>query len=360
VNEEYRETAADTRDSRGGNDVLTAAADRFFEENSRAAIKRERERMMKTKGVFVPVKWARRWDFVTAGYLAHFAHYAGTQGDPNGYDFDSARDIQRKTGMTPDQQKRCRKILEADRVIDTKTGGIGNKVHVRVNIPLLMMWDELPSYDEAVEAVMASMDEAAPEPLRDNAEPPRHNAEPLPEKAKPLRHIPQTHNCNSSVTRSNSSQGEPSATETSGRLSACLEVLDEVENFRKDRKRVSSTLEKLICQYPNLDPVLVCKQVRDYASTQAVKNPSALLGKFFESDEAKRASEPRHPHGAGTPVFRAEPTKAETRARGWPDTFEEYVERNAANVSEADLKVLRRVYDIGKAAQDNARRKEVA
>ncbi len=312
MNGMYREKAADTRDrgQRDERDVLTAAADRFFEENSRAAIKRERERMMKTKGVFVPVKWARRWDFVTAGYLAHFAHYVGTQGDPDGYDFDSARDIEKKTGITPDQQKRCRKTLEKDGVIDTRTGGIGNKVHVRVNIPLLVMWDELPSYDEAVEKVMASVRDDAP--LRDNAEPPQHNAEPLPEKAKPLRHIPQTHNCNSSVTRSNSSQGEPSATETSGRGAACLEVLDEVENFRKDRKRLSSTLDRLITEYPNLDPVMVCRQVRDYASTQAVKNPSTLLGKFFESDEAKRASEPRHPHGAGTKVYFA-PEREEER-----------------------------------------------
>lgn len=107
--------------------------------------------MMGTQGVYAPTTWVKRWDPATALYLGFFVSYVGSQKDPKGWIFKSARNMHGETGITPDQQKRCRKILAESGVIEVKTGGIGNQTHVRVNVPLLNLIDELPfSYRRAM------------------------------------------------------------------------------------------------------------------------------------------------------------------------------------------------------------------
>lgn len=298
MNEVYDKTKPDSKseEPRDGNDVLTEAGRRFQRERSRNAVRQERERTMKGQGVYVCMKWAKRWDFVVAGYLGYFLSYTGTQADPEGYIYKSAQEIKSESGITPDQQERCRKLLDSEGVIHAqKRGGIGNKWHVMVNLPFLKMWDELPTFEEAKEAVIASMEEESSQGSPDN-EPEVHSPEnPDNSQDNPdnSQGFPETHNRNTQETRRNNPPAE--AVETSGRVAACLEVLGEVENLKKDRKNLASTLEKLIPEYPHLDPVLVCKQVRDDAATYTIDSPPGFLRHKFKKAEEKRASEPRHP-----------------------------------------------------------------
>lgn len=306
-NERRKSKSNDYRDE---NDVLKMAADRFFEESSRDGQKGRRDRTMKAAGVYIPARWAKRWDFVVAGYLAHFVRYVGGQKRRDGFNWDSARDIHDKTGISPDQQKRCIKVLEEDGAIHVRRRS-GQSLMVRPNMPLLMLWDDLPSFDEAVEKLMDEMDEEKPneqpeedaEAPRDNAEPPRHIPQPPQHDPEEPQHIPQGQYCKSSGSRWKSSQGEASAKATDPRVDKCLEVLDEIENFQKDRKRVASTLPKLIEQHPKSNPVEVCRGVVDRAATQTITTPTSYLRGAFERDEAKLANEPKNPQGKDAPVF---------------------------------------------------------
>ncbi len=106
-------------------DVLKAAADRFFEEADRDRQRGEKKKRMKTKGVYVPAHWVKRWDPIVAMYLGYFVSYVGEQAREDGYIWDSAREVEDKTGIKPGRQERARNILEKDGVIFTGHGGIG-------------------------------------------------------------------------------------------------------------------------------------------------------------------------------------------------------------------------------------------
>lgn len=129
-----------------------ADLDAYYRATSRETVKKVRKSIMRTQGVYVPTSWVKRWDLQTAAYLAHFLSYAGTQRDPEGWIWKSWTEVEDETGLTRGQQERVRKVLRDTEIIEVKTGGIGNKVHVRVNIPLLRLIDDLPPAKEVEEA----------------------------------------------------------------------------------------------------------------------------------------------------------------------------------------------------------------
>jgi hypothetical protein len=91
----------------------------------------------------VPVAWLRRYGTDAALYLAMHVSYAGSQSDPDGYQYNSALEIYEKTGIAPHRQKRIRDYLVSLSVIKANKGGIGNKWRVCPNIPLIELIDEL-------------------------------------------------------------------------------------------------------------------------------------------------------------------------------------------------------------------------
>ncbi len=307
----------------------------------RAAVRREVRGLMDGKGVYVPLKWAKRWDPETAMYLGHYVSYAGTQRDRHGWISDSEREVEDKTGITPRRQRPRKKRLVEEGVIEVRTGGIGNKTQVRVNIPLLKLMDEAPSFEGIAAEVERAPVERTPDRTDElaerrerrraatqaNAEPEDHSAPDvqsgLHETYKAV-HTPgtkrfargvQTHNSNSAVTPSNSPEPERAVERTDGRAAKCLDVLGEMEMSKRERERLPNVLEGLVGRYRKLDAVAVCREVVNYASTRQVGSPAKLLETFFENAEQKRQAEPTNPHGADAPVFKASEQEADSGPR---------------------------------------------
>lgn len=306
----------------------------------RAAVRREVRGLMDGKGVYVPVKWAKRWDPETAMYLGHFLSHAGTQRDRGGWIWDSEQEVFDKTGITPRKQRPRKERLREEGVIEVKTGGIGNKTHVRVNVPLLKLMDDSPSFEEVAAEVERAPVERTPDRTDELAErrerrqsAPNVKTDPEVHSAPDVQsglhetykavHTPgtkrfargvQTHNFNSAVTPSNSP--EPERVErTNGRAAKCLDVLGEMEMSKKDRERLPNVLDGLVARYPKLDAVTLCREVVNYAATKQVGNVAKLLETFFVNGERKRQAEPTNPQGADSPVFKASDQEVHPRPK---------------------------------------------
>jgi hypothetical protein len=313
-----------------GVDPIEAHADRFFAETPKVVYRKERENLTKTSGTFVPLKWAERWDPLTAMYLSHFVHYLGTQKSEDGYVWDSEKEVHKKTRITPNQQRRCRRILAADQAIHMKKRGIGNKWNIRPNLPLLTLFDDMPSWDETVEKVMAEMEhDPQPEKVGVGVEPLcekrkseaelncSENHEPLREYHEPLRDFRKTHNSNSTETLSNSLSGAHARPEPEERreeekevipekINRSVAILSTIESMNADARMLNRLVSTLAQKHPRADPTEVCKSYRDYVAglPDPVRSHQRLLGTFFEKEAERVENEPRHPQ-ADTPVFKA-------------------------------------------------------
>src|SRR5829696_1456545 len=104
---------------------LQRELDMYYERWKGKTIKAEAKQVLKAQGSYVSAKWAKRWDFAVAGYLAYFVAYAGSQKDPSGWIFKSKGEVYDETGLTRRQQDRARKVLQGESVIQAKTAGIG-------------------------------------------------------------------------------------------------------------------------------------------------------------------------------------------------------------------------------------------
>lgn len=310
----------------------------FHRNNSRKAITDEVKRMMKAQGAYVPAAWARTWGPARAMWLAYYVAYTGTQSNPEGFIYDSAKTVEAKTGINARTQERYREFFEKERFIDTKTGGIGNKTHVRVNMVLLGLVDEIDGTASRIKAGHA--EGAASKPGREETgeEHPTQSAGTPQEEGPPhancgnhptqnagttsrklRKPITSNSGCNSSPTptrprdRSSGAVGPTHSDEMTqreeikkqGQIGRCVDVLTDTVNV--ESRVLEKMLEVQVSKYPRVNPVQICESYRNYSSTHAVANHQALLARFFEKAAEEVAAEPINPHSPEGTLARAKP-----------------------------------------------------
>jgi hypothetical protein len=320
--------------------------DAYYRTTPSEAVKKEARAIMGGQGVYVKASHAKRWDFVTAGYLDYFLSYAGTQKDRAGWIWKSAREMEEETGITPRQQERCREVLVRSGAIEAEKRGIGNKWNVRPNIPLLRLMDELPTFEE----VAATVEQAEPETSRNvNSEPEVYspqNVEPFPHDVKPLSRFVETHNRNTAVTpintlspnereihsetgrtRTDSEHEERREEEKNqGKVDRCVEVLSTIEGMSAEPRMLARLVSTLAEKHPRVPLVDACKRYRDKVASMSepVRSHSAYLAGHFEHEAEKIANEPMNPHGPDAERLRDKPRRADWYATFHGGGVEEY------------------------------------
>ena len=286
----------------------------------RGRVKNRKKGIMDAQGTYPLARWAKRWDYVTAGYLAYCVSYSGTQKDPHGWIYKSAEEMFEETGITPDQQKRCRKLLSGDEVgvIEAQRKGIGNKWNVRVNFPVLELWDE---WDEKV------LVEDEPEPEVHSGEKPEPlgvNAESFRDHAESFRGIPQTQNNEHAAnthqyptTRVVVEEKPPRPAPS--RVERCMGVLRGMKFSEKDEQRLPSILADFIAECPKgFDAKIPCQKAREHVGTQApVKAAKAMLSYYFANEREEFKPSPYANMTDWTGVAERE-REAEERREGVP------------------------------------------
>ncbi len=346
-----------------GVDPIEAHADRFFAETPKGVYRKQREDLTKTSGTFVPDKWIERWDLSTAAYLSHFVHYLGTQKRNDGYVWDSVEAVEKKLKQSVRQQKRIRDTLERDGAIHAKRGP-GNTWMIRPNLPLLILFDGMPSWDEAVEKVMKDLEQTSQPERVEKVEKSLRNvitggAESaslsLQKRVTVMQKARHSHaesaslNTETPETLSNSgalAQPEPEREErmeekNKGKVERCVEFLSDIEGIGNARF-LSGLVETLIKDFPEVPALDACRRYRDKVAAKAaqgdpVRRHAKYVRGHFQEEARIIENETPHPHGADAPVFRASEQEADSgpridprklarlMAQGVPD--EEAVER---------------------------------
>ena len=275
----------------------------------RAAVKRRKKAIMDAQGTYPLARWAKRWGYVAAGYLAYYVTYAGTQKDPNGWTYKSAEEMYEETGITPRQQERCRKLFVAVGVLEAKKKGIGNKWNVRVNFPMLELVDGLPSFEEVEAEVEAPGEQTFP--TNREPKPALHSpqkVESIPRKVETIPRNVGTHKSNTQEHDSNILSPNPRiAGETDGRLGNCLAVLEEMEMDEKNRRNVAEVLPELLARFPSVNPVDACRKYPDKVTGRTIRDHSKYLAGHFKMEAEEIASESPHPHSPEAERAREKP-----------------------------------------------------
>lgn len=294
----------------------------YYRTTPREAVKKEAKAIMRTQGVYVPKRWVKRWDLTTAAYLAHFVSYVGTQKDDEGWIWKSYSEVEEETGLTRRQQNRSRGLLRDAGVVEVKTGGIGNKVHVQVNIELLKLIDGLPSVEEVERTQEQPEPEVAPERATE-PEPARESAALAPQRA--------THNNNtrntaetslSARTREPQHEEGEERKEVSPEISRSVKLLADIEGIGDDRMlaRLVSTLAD---KHPTVPLIDACRAYRDKVATVDVRNHKSYLTGHFERYAGSVASEPMNPHGREAERAKDKPKRADWYVAAHGITFEQ-------------------------------------
>jgi hypothetical protein len=295
------QSQAETREESEMAKALLDQSRTYYEGRNRSVIAEERATAMKGQGVFMPTHWLDILDGNAAIYLAHFAHYEGTQSREDGFISDSDEAIREKLGkrFTPKVLWRVRKDLQRLGLAEVRPG-THRVTMVRPNVELLKAWQEYGDYDEAVMALLEgrfSWGQETPEGNHHDSQRSSLNTVTL---------------SNSTETLSNSPPERVETAHENPTVERCLSVLREMKTDQKNWESVVAILPDLLKQHPVLtNPVDTCRKYLDKIAWRKAENqpPIRFHAKYltghFQQEAAEVEAQPRNRHGAGTEFFRA-------------------------------------------------------
>jgi hypothetical protein len=323
-------------------------AEQYHRNTPRKTIKEKRKAMLggAVNTINVPVEWLQRYGTEAALFLALHVSYAGSQSDRDGYQYNSALEIYRKTGIKPHRQKRIRESLSDLGVIQAKKGGIGNKWMVCPNISLIELIDALEREEREIvedaqsgeplevakcKAEVNSLDSVQ----KEGAAFETVSKELSRQSQKGFQDSVQSHNRETTEKhRESIYPGE--MTHVSKAARPLVVVDDEKEESRQTKKieRCVATLKdrvdfgvrtlgdviaEMAKEYPDLDPEAVSRHIAESA-TESIRSPRYIRVCFERSEQRRQDGDERD---AASVHERREAAQDKPKRADWYTAFSE-------------------------------------